>query len=62
MHIAGACGACFKGMVTGDWGLPEGVDVENPSPEEMLPPAEELPTVESVAEARKLLAADKQVA
>ena len=62
MHITNACGACFRGFVTGDWGLPEGVDVENISPEEMLPPAEKFPTIKSVAEARKLLADDKEIA
>ena len=55
-HITGACGACCKGFVTGDWGTPEGVDYNELPPEEMLPPAEALPAVESVDEARRLLA------
>jgi len=62
MHLTGACGGCCKGFVTGDWGMPEGVDYENIPPEEMLPPAEQLPAAESVAQARELLAADKTVA
>lgn len=45
-HITGACGAGCKGFVSGDWGLPAGVSMENMSPEEMLPPAEKLPGVE----------------
>lgn len=61
-HLTGACGACCKGFVTGDWGMPEGVSMEDMPPEEMLPPAEKLPTVESVAQAREMLAADKAVA
>ena len=61
MHISCACGACFKGFVTGDWGALMDVDSES-SPEDMLPPAEKLPTVGSVAEARKLLGDDKQLA
>jgi uncharacterized damage-inducible protein DinB len=61
-HITGACGACCKGFVTGDWGMPEGVNCEDMAPEDMLPPAEKLPTVESVAQAREMLAADKAVA
>jgi len=61
-HVETSCGACFKGFVTGDWGMPEGVDPSEMSPDEMLPPAEKMPTTGSVAEAKKLLAADKQVA
>ena len=62
MHITGSCGACCRGFVTGDWGMPEGMDASNMSPEDMLPPAEKLPFVTSVAEAKKLLAEDKKVA
>ena len=61
-HITDACGAAIRGFVTGDWGMPEGVEVSDLSPEEMLPPAEKIPTVGSVAEAKKLLAEDKGVA
>lgn len=62
MHITNACGASCKGFVTGDWGLPEGVSMDDMSPDEMLPPAEAMPTVEGVAQAKELLAADKEVA
>jgi len=61
-HLTGSCGACCKGFVTGDWGMPEGVSYEDMAPEDMLPPAEKLPTVDSVAQAREMLAADKVVA
>lgn len=61
-HIANACGAPIKGFVTGDWGFPEGFDPSQILHEEMLPPAEKLPTVSSVSEARELLAADKKTA
>lgn len=61
-HLSDACGAPIKGFVTGDWGLPEGVDLTNLSPEEMLPSAEKLPTVNSVTEAKKLLQKDKRIA
>ena len=61
-HITEACGAACKAFVTGDWGLPPGVKVEDLSPEEMLPPAEKLPTIGSVDEARKLLSKDKALA
>ena len=61
-HIANACGAGCKGFVTGDWGLPAGVKMEDLPPEEMLPPAEKLPGIASVEEARKLLSEDKTLA
>ena len=59
MHITTACGHCFRGFVTGDWGMPEGGDMTE---DELLPPAEKLPTVGSPAEAKALLAQDKQLA
>ena len=61
-HVADACGAPCRGFVTGDWGMPDGFDPSELPPEEMLPPAEKLPTVGSVAEAKRLLAEDKAVA
>lgn len=61
-HITNACGAGCRGFVAGDWGLPEGVKFEDLPPEPMLPPAEKLPGIDSVEEARKLLAEDKAVA
>jgi len=61
-HITNACGAGCKGFVTGDWGLPEGKKMEDLSPEENLPPAEKLPTISSVDEAKRLLAEDKAIA
>ena len=62
MHISNACGAPFRGFVTGDWGMPEGMDVNNLTPEEMLPSAEKLPAIGSVAEAKRLLEEDRLVA
>jgi hypothetical protein len=61
-HMTDACGAPIRGFCTGDWGMPEGLDVSEMSDDEMLPPAEKLPTIDSVAEARKLIAADRQLA
>jgi hypothetical protein len=61
LHISNACGSNIKGFVTGDWGMPDGVDLEEMSPEEMLPPAEKFPTVTTVAEAKSLLAEDKKL-
>jgi uncharacterized damage-inducible protein DinB len=81
LHIATSCGAPMKGFATGDWGMPEGMDVnnlkpedlekmglpkdmdvKNMKPEEMLPPAENLPTISSIAEAKEAIAEDKQLA
>ncbi len=61
-HISEGCGAGCRAFVTGDWGLPAGVKMEDLRPEEMLPPAEKLPAVESVDEAKKALADDRQAA
>jgi hypothetical protein len=61
-HLTDACGGTFKGFVTGDWGLPAGVDPSQMTAEQMLPPAEKMPSVPSVAEARRLLTADRQMA
>lgn len=61
-HMSNGCGAGCRAFLTGDWGLPPGVKVEDLTPEEMLPPAEKLPGIESVEEARRLLAEDKAIA
>lgn len=62
MHLTNACGMCCKGFATGDWGLPEGASFDDMPKEEMMPPAEKLPTVDSVAQARAALAQDKEIA
>lgn len=62
MHIGNACGPGCKGFVTDDWGLPPGKKMEDLSAEEMIPPAEKLPAVASVEEAKKLLLEDKALA
>ncbi|MCE5309969.1 MAG: DinB family protein [Acidobacteriales bacterium] len=62
MHLTNSCGAGCKGFVTGDWGMPEGMKVEDLPPEEMLPPAEKLPAIGSVAEAKEMVAQDKALA
>ena len=61
-HISNSCGAGCKAFVLGNWGLPAGKKFEDLSPEEMLPPAEKLSTLESLNEAQRLLAEDKAVA
>ena len=53
-HLTEACGHCCRCFLTGDWGMPEDM-----SEEDMLPPADRLPTTESVAAARAGLEADR---
>jgi len=60
-HCTNACGFCIRGFVTGDWGLPDGQDMTDLPPDEMLPPAEKMATVQSVDEALDLLAKDREV-
>lgn len=60
LHITDACGGSFRGFITGDWGMPG--DTGEMSPEEMLPPAEKMKAIGSVAEALDLLGKDKQTA
>lgn len=57
-HISDACGAGCRAFVTEDWAMPDGRKFEDLSPQEMIPPAEMLPALHSVEEARKLLSAD----
>ncbi len=57
-HLTEACGVAFRGFITGDWGLPPGVDMSEMG---RLPSAEELPSIGSVAEAKSLLEADKKL-
>lgn len=58
-HLSEGCGLAFRAFIVGDWGLPEGVD---PSAMAQIPPAEQLPAIESAAEARRLLQEDKRKA
>jgi uncharacterized damage-inducible protein DinB len=62
MHCTSSCGAAMRGFITGDWGLPEGMRFEDLKPEEMLPPASQMPSIGSVEQALKLLAEDRVVA
>jgi hypothetical protein len=51
----------FKGFVTGDWGLPPGVDMSKLKLEDMLLPAEKLPSLASVPEAMRLVQDDERL-
>jgi len=61
MHVATGCGSMFKGFITGDWVI-DGMDLTKLPPDAMLPPAEAMPSVESVSQAKKLLADDQKLA
>ncbi len=60
-HTAEACGHTMKGFLTGEWGNEMEVDTppENLPAEEMLPPAESYPAVDSLEEALERLAEDR---
>jgi uncharacterized damage-inducible protein DinB len=45
-HLVEGTGMAFRGVVTGDWGMPAGVDLSSLPPEEMLPPAEKMPAAD----------------
>jgi len=61
-HIGSACGAASERFLTGDWGMPEGVNPADVPPDEMMPPAEKMEGYDSVAEAKEHLSKDKAVA
>ena len=62
MHITSGCGAGMRGFVTGEWDIPEDIDLGELSAEQMQPEAENLLAVESVVETKELLAKDRQLA
>ena len=63
MHCASfGCGKAIQGFVKGDWGLPEGTQVESLAAEQHVPPVAALPSVESVEQALNLLAGDRDIA
>lgn len=61
-HLNMACGMCCQGFVTGQWGMPDSDCEPAGEQEPMLPTAEQMPTVESVAVAREGLQADRKLA
>lgn len=61
-HLAEGCGAGCRAFVTGDWGLPDGVKIEDLTAEEMLPPAEKLPSAANVDEVKRKLVEDRLLA
>ena len=62
MHCAGfSCGKAVKGLVKGDWGLPEGTKMEDLNTKDHIPPPTSLPGVENVEEACILLEEDRKL-
>ena len=61
-HLTNSCGIGVRGFVTGEWGMPDGMDPSELPADEMLPSAEKMPSVASVEEALGLLAEDRAVA
>ena len=59
MHLTQACGASCRGFLTGDFGLPPDVNYKDLKPEEMLPPADKLPAIDSVPDALRLVLEDE---
>lgn len=62
LHTAWAAGGCIKGFVTGDWSPPKEAEMKEGEEENMLPPAELMPSIDNVAHAKKMLAEDKALA
>ena len=60
-HLTNSCGIGVRGFVTGEWGMPDGMDPSELPADEMLPSAEKMPSVASVEEALGLLAEDRAV-
>jgi hypothetical protein len=61
-HLEDACGEPARCFVTGDWGMPAGMDPADMKMEDMLPPAEKLPATSSVQESLEALARDRELA
>lgn len=59
MHRTTACGVCSKRVVAG---MREDPSAEEMPPDEMLLPVEAMPSIESVAQAREMLASDRELA
>jgi len=62
LHLGKSCGIPIKGFATGEWDMPDHSEIGEAKPETTLPPAEKLKTVQTLDEALKLLATDKNIA
>lgn len=62
MHMTDACGSTFEGLISGAWDIREEYAVNDLDIQRIFPPADKLPSVNSVADARKLLSEDRKLA
>lgn len=59
-HITSSCGYVFRGFVSGEWKMPDGTDMADAPPDEMMT-AEAMPSAESAEAAAAALRADKEM-
>ena len=62
MHMTDACGSTFDGLINGTWDIREEFQVNELETRQIFPSADMLPSVNSVSDARKLLADDRKLA
>lgn len=62
MHMTDACGSTFKGLISGSWDIREEYAVNELDIQQIFPPADMLPSVNSIADARRLLSEDRKLA
>jgi uncharacterized damage-inducible protein DinB len=62
MHMSDACGSTFDGLINGSWDIREEFPADKLEPRQIFPPADLLPSIDSVATARKLLSEDRKLA
>lgn len=62
MHMTDACGSTFDGLINGAWDIREEFQVNELETRQIFPSADMLPSVNSVSDARKLLADDRKLA
>ncbi len=62
MHMTDACGSTFDGLINGAWDIREEFQINELETRQIFPSADMLPSVNSVSDARKLLADDRKLA
>jgi uncharacterized damage-inducible protein DinB len=62
MHMTDACGSTFDGLISGAWDIREEYVLNDLDMQQIFPPANMLPMVNTAADARKLLSEDRKLA
>ncbi|PWW83209.1 MULTISPECIES: DinB family protein [Prosthecochloris] len=62
MHMTDACGSTFDGLISGAWDIREEYALNDLDMQQIFPPANMLPMINTVADARKLLSEDRKLA